>query len=61
MGICSQYSDSFTITLVLVERDTLIYLQIKRPKPCNLSTMTPLVMNHVINLIDLAKKDNLCL
>jgi hypothetical protein len=61
MGLGSQYSDSSTIILILVERDTLICLQIKRPKPCNLSTVTPLVMNHVINLIDLVKKDNLCL
>jgi hypothetical protein len=42
----------FKVTLVLVERDT-IRLQIKRPEPCKLSTMTPLVINYVINSIDL--------
>lgn len=45
-------SNMFKVTLVLVERDT-IRLQIKRHEPYNLSTMTPLVINYVINPVDL--------
>ena len=40
---------------------TPIRLQIQRPKPCNLSTMTPQVINHVTKPVDLAKKANPCL
>ena len=49
------------IIIVLVEYDTTIQFQIKRPEPCNLSTTTPLVINRVIKLVDLAKKANPCL
>jgi hypothetical protein len=49
------------ITIVWVEHDTLIWLQIKRLEPCNLSTITPVVINHVTNRVDLAKKANLYL
>lgn len=46
------------ITIILVEHGTLIWLQIKRPEPYKLSTITPLVVNHVINLVHLVKKAN---
>ena len=47
-----------SVMLSLKQRDTPIRLQIKRSKPFYLSTMTPLVINHVTNLVDLAKKAN---
>lgn len=37
------------ITIVLVEHDILIWLQIKNLESCNLSTMTSLVINHITN------------
>ena len=46
------------LTMVLKEHDTPIRPQIKRPKPYNLSTMTPLVINCVTNQVDLTKKAN---
>ena len=49
------------ITIVLVENDTPIRLQIQRPEPYNFSTTTHQVINHVTKLVDLAKKDNPCL
>ena len=49
------------IIIVLVEYDTPIWFQIKRPEPYNLSTTTPLVINRVTKLVDLAKKANPCL
>jgi len=49
------------ITIVLVEHNTPIRLQTQRPEPCNLSTTTPLVINRVTKLVDLAKKANPCL
>jgi hypothetical protein len=49
------------ITIVLVEHDTPIRLQIQRPKPCNLSTTTPRVINRVTKPVDHAKKANPCL
>jgi len=49
MGMGSQSSVKFKIIIDLLESDILIQLQInKRPKPCNLSTMSPLVINRVI-------------
>ena len=59
MGILIFYQ--VMITTVLVEHDTLIRLQIQRPKPCNLSTTTPQVINRITKLVDLAKKANPCL
>ena len=49
------------VTIVVAENDTPIRLQIQRPEPCNLSTTTPLVINRVTKLVDLAKKANPCL
>ena len=49
------------ITIVLVEHNTPICLQIERPEPYNLSTTTPLVINRVTNLVNLTKKANSCL
>lgn len=49
------------ITIILVEHDTLIRLQIKRPELYYLSTVAPLVINRVINPIYLANKANSCL
>jgi hypothetical protein len=49
------------ITLVSVECDTSIRLQIKRPDPCNLSTKAPQVINRVTKPVDLTKKANPCL
>ena len=49
------------ITIVLLEHDTPIRLQIQRPEPCNLSTTTHLVINRVTKLVDLAEKVNPCL
>jgi len=46
------------VTIVYVEHNTAIQLQIKRPEPYNLSTMTPLIINCVTNPVDLSKKAN---
>jgi hypothetical protein len=46
------------ITIILVEDDKPNQLHIKIPKPCNVTTMTPLVIKRVINPVDLAKKAN---
>ena len=46
------------ITIVVVENDTPIWLQIE---PCNLSTVTPLVINRDTDPVDLTKKANPCL
>ena len=46
------------ITIIVAENDTPIRLQIE---PCNLSTITPLVVNQDTNLVDLTKKANPCL
>ena len=46
------------IAIVLVEYDIPIRLWIKRPEPCNLSTMTSLVINRVTNPVDLVEKTN---
>ena len=45
------------VTIVVAEIDTPIRLQIE---PCNLSTITPLVVNQDTNLVDLTKKANPC-
>ena len=61
MGLGFSIFRQVMITIVLVEHDTPIPLQIKRPEPYNLSTMTSLVINRVTNLVDLSKKANPCL
>ena len=43
------------ITIIVVENDTPIWLQIE---PCNLHTTTPLVINQDTDLVDLTKKAN---
>ena len=61
MGIGILIFHQVMITIVLVEHNTPIQLYIQRPEPCNLSTTTPQVINHVTKLIDLTKKANPCL
>ena len=61
MGMGFPISRRVMINIVLVEYNTMIQFQIKRPEPCNLSTTTPLVINRVIKLVDLVKKASLCL
>ena len=46
------------VTIVVVENDTPIWLQIE---PYNLSTIAPLVINRVMDQVDLTKKANPCL
>ena len=47
------------VTIVVVENDTPIRLQIERL--CHLSTTAPLVINQVTDQVDLTKKANPCL
>ena len=46
------------VTIVVVENDTPIRLQVE---PYNLSTTTSLVINRDMDLVDLTKKANPCL
>ena len=46
------------VTIVVVENDTPIRLQIE---PCNLSTTAALVINRVMDRVDLTKKAIPCL
>ena len=61
MGMGFPISRRVMINIVLVEYNTMIQFQIKRPKPYNLSTTTSLVINRVTKPVDLVKKANPCL
>ena len=58
MGMVIPIFHQVEVTIVVVEDNTPIWLQIE---PCNLSTTTPLVINRDTDPVDLAKKANPCL